>query len=426
MQHLLLKAAATATTDQGVFEAVISTASIDRERDVVDPHGMVRALKAWERTGKQVVLRYEHSRAPDMQVGYVEPPSARVVGDEVVIKGWVDQSIPAGKDAWRLVKIGVMGFSFGYMATKATPRRGGGQHITEMDVFEVTMSPTPMNNDTRVLGWKAVMDDSGEGGAGSRDDDSTETPLQAVRDAVEELQEFISGERAEGDEADVALARRLLAGLQELLRAETAQGEDGKALRGLADSVALEYATGAAWLFPADELDAARAGDLKAVWSTSFVNDLPDSAFLYVAPGGSKDAEGKTVPRSNRMFPYKDADGMIDLPHLRNALARIPQSNLSPALKERLTAKAQRLLDAPKSIPADRTGQEAAPRSVDPLMEKADALALEFASDGESLRKPPRQEKAPPPMPQLTPEQLRERMRDLTLTALTGEDYEQV
>ena len=86
-----------------------------------------------------------------------------------------------------------------------------------------------------------------------------------------------------------------------------------------------------------------------AVWSTAYINDLPDSAFLYIEPGGSKDSEGKTTPRSLRHFPYKDASGNVDLPHLRNALSRIPQSNLSSDLKARLTTKAQRILGSDRS-----------------------------------------------------------------------------
>jgi len=83
-----------------------------------------------------------------------------------------------------------------------------------------------------------------------------------------------------------------------------------------------------------------------AVWSTAFVNDLPDGSFLYIQPGGKKDGEGKTKPRSLRHFPYKDSGGKVDLPHLRNAIARIPQAGswLSADLKSRLQARARRLL----------------------------------------------------------------------------------
>jgi hypothetical protein len=83
----------------------------------------------------------------------------------------------------------------------------------------------------------------------------------------------------------------------------------------------------------------------KAVWSGAFVNNLPDSSFLYIAPGGRKDGEGKTVPRGLRYFPVKDADGKVDLPHLRNALARIPQANIPQAAKDKATAEARKLLE---------------------------------------------------------------------------------
>lgn len=90
--------------------------------------------------------------------------------------------------------------------------------------------------------------------------------------------------------------------------------------------------------------------DEKAVWSTAYVNDLPDSAFLYIGPGGKKDGEGKTTPRSLRKFPYKDADGKVDLPHIRNAIARIPQATgISAEQKTQLQEKARRILEREQS-----------------------------------------------------------------------------
>lgn len=83
----------------------------------------------------------------------------------------------------------------------------------------------------------------------------------------------------------------------------------------------------------------------KATWDTAYVNNLPDSAFLYVEAGDKED--GKTVPRSKRHFPYKNAQGEVDLPHLRNAIARIPQSNapgLSAEKKAALQERARKML----------------------------------------------------------------------------------
>src|SRR3990167_623440 len=86
----------------------------------------------------------------------------------------------------------------------------------------------------------------------------------------------------------------------------------------------------------------------KATWSTAFMNDLPDSSFLWIAPGGTKE-DGKTMPRSLRYFPYKDSSGAIDLPHLRNAIARIPQAkhdDLTPEKKASLQKRAQAILES--------------------------------------------------------------------------------
>jgi len=57
-----------------------------------------------------------------------------------------------------------------------------------------------------------------------------------------------------------------------------------------------------------------------APMSSATINDLPDSAFAYIEPGGVKDATGKTAPRSKRHFPVNDEA------HARNALSRASQS----------------------------------------------------------------------------------------------------
>jgi len=58
-----------------------------------------------------------------------------------------------------------------------------------------------------------------------------------------------------------------------------------------------------------------------AHWTRAFINDLPNSSFAYVEPCYGKTTEDKNA----RHLPYKDAGGKIDLPHLRNALARVNQ-----------------------------------------------------------------------------------------------------
>lgn len=62
------------------------------------------------------------------------------------------------------------------------------------------------------------------------------------------------------------------------------------------------------------------------------INDLPDSDFAYVEPGGKK-VDGKTVPRSLRHLP------IMDCAHVRNALARVGQTKISPQAKAQALKK---------------------------------------------------------------------------------------
>ncbi len=73
-----------------------------------------------------------------------------------------------------------------------------------------------------------------------------------------------------------------------------------------------------------------------AEMSGAGMNDLPDSAFAYIEPGGKKDSSGRTVPRSLRHFPIHDAA------HVRNALARMSQSEFGEQARAKIMAAARR------------------------------------------------------------------------------------
>lgn len=81
-----------------------------------------------------------------------------------------------------------------------------------------------------------------------------------------------------------------------------------------------------------------------AKWTRKYIDSLPDSAFLLVLSGGEKE-DGKTEPLSLRKFPVRDKNGKIDKDHLDNALARIPQSNISSVNKKKAKTKAENLLE---------------------------------------------------------------------------------
>lgn len=114
----------------------------------------------------------------------------------------------------------------------------------------------------------------------------------------------------------------------------------------------------------------------KAVWSTAFQNDLPDSSFAYIEPGGEKDKEGKTTPRRLRHFPYKD--GKPDPAHVRNALARIPQSTVSEEVKAAALRKVRAAVkDLGIEMSSEGDGDESKEKAVTTDNQKAVASHVE-------------------------------------------------
>ena len=67
----------------------------------IPPHGSARAALSNRRT------------VPVLE--NIDPASATVQNNEVIAKGFVDQSVPRGAEIWRLVKSGTLSFSFGFL-----------------------------------------------------------------------------------------------------------------------------------------------------------------------------------------------------------------------------------------------------------------------------------------------------------------------
>lgn len=82
---------------------------------------------------------------------------------------------------------------------------------------------------------------------------------------------------------------------------------------------------------PAEVVESARRiliVGVKATWSAQYVNDLPDSAFACIDSAG-------------RHYPHHDAQGTLDLPHLRAALSRIGDPSNVQCGRRHLEAHAQ-------------------------------------------------------------------------------------
>lgn len=87
-----------------------------------------------------------------------------------------------------------------------------------------------------------------------------------------------------------------------------------------------------------------------ALWSTEQIDKLPDSSFAY-------------VNGSVRKLPYKDANGKVDLPHVRDALSRLDQTDGIPE-SEKNTIRVK-LQNALKQAHAAELGEDLEKLSAD-------------------------------------------------------------
>jgi uncharacterized protein len=157
MQHIQAKATATPTTDRGEFEAIVATWDRDRVGDTILPGAFKRSLEEWQTmaaiTGRKMPLHFNH--VADEIIGEVDPISMIETVAGLQVAGKIDLDTERGREVWRQLKANRVGFSFGYMARKTRDQPDGrGQVLADLDIFEITITPAPANNATRVLSTK--------------------------------------------------------------------------------------------------------------------------------------------------------------------------------------------------------------------------------------------------------------------------------
>ena len=155
MEHKTIAASASPTTDQGEFTAIAAAWTVDRELDVIHRGAFTQTIGQWRDSGKNIPLHWDHRGEPQNIIGHIDPSSMEETDDGLLVKGHVDFDNPVAREAWRLIKQGTVGLSFGYLASKKSDRPAGGRDLFEIDMFEVSITPAPMHPDTKITGWKS-------------------------------------------------------------------------------------------------------------------------------------------------------------------------------------------------------------------------------------------------------------------------------
>ena len=156
MPQLNTKAAVAEATDRGEFKAIAATWNVDRTNERIIPGAFTDTIRRWRASGKLVPLHWNHEAGAESIIGSVDPSSMRQTDQGLVIEGVLDLEDSAlAREAWRSVKAGRIGLSFGYVATDEREAEGM-KLLTTLDLFEVTLTASPANAETRVLSTKSL------------------------------------------------------------------------------------------------------------------------------------------------------------------------------------------------------------------------------------------------------------------------------
>jgi HK97 family phage prohead protease len=299
MQHKQLIATTTETdTEQGTFSALVSAWDSDREQDTIARDAFNKTIEAWQQSGKNLPLLYQHTTAV---VGAVDPFSMHPSVSGLVVAGEVDRSVPEGQQVWRSIKANTAGFSIGF-AAESRPRKGGGRELIEIDLLEISWTPTPTNASTRALSWKHAQ---------TRVPIPTDAELKQRAEAlgIRPSRLTVKELKALSQEVVLEAASGLSATEQrQLAKASTQEREQNKReqreLRRRADHARLEIATGfsvkSSTAEPDTDLGTSGAADTECTESDRIRKAARDQMLAILLAEGSQSRGGHRTHREHR------------------------------------------------------------------------------------------------------------------------------
>jgi HK97 family phage prohead protease len=127
---------------------------VDRGQERISRGAFAGTIARWRLANRPVPLHWDHKAEPQFVVGRIE--EMRETTEGLWVSGRLDlEESAVAREAWRAMKGGTVGLSFGYLVTKSHDEADV-RVLDEVDLFEVSLTPSPMNADTRVLSMKSA------------------------------------------------------------------------------------------------------------------------------------------------------------------------------------------------------------------------------------------------------------------------------
>jgi HK97 family phage prohead protease len=157
LERKTVEASTRPTSDLCQFSAIAAAYTVDRVKDRIVPGAFAQTIARWRASGKRVPLHWNHGATAEDVIGTVDPRSMREMREGLFVRGKLDlDHSHVAVQAWRAMKDNAVSLSFGYLATDQKRGRDGVNELREIDLYEVSLTPTPANPDTRVLSMKST------------------------------------------------------------------------------------------------------------------------------------------------------------------------------------------------------------------------------------------------------------------------------
>ena len=336
-----------------VTEGWASTGDLDRDQEIIEPTAWTKTLESYM---QNPVVRFMHQDPVGKTVeARIEPAKGLYVKTKII-------PTDLGRNVWKLIKAGVVkSYSIAGKVTSDDmvfheDLDRDIHHITGVDLYEISLVDVPANP-------QAVIEAIAKAKSSSLVDFKDPIVIKSlIRDAKPENAKLPEENalKVKAPELDKK------AYIDEKMVPEV-EGKDcpacGGTLRPSISEPSVCFCVKCGRWFDVESLTEIKPAEeiahLKAIiaerdasikeliakleapkeeetekreWDAAWINDLPDAAFAGILPGGEKDDEGKTVPRSLRKLPHHNTsvkdpneNASVDKPHLSNALARAPQ-----------------------------------------------------------------------------------------------------
>lgn len=360
----------------GTFEATVAVFNnVDRGGDRIQPGAFKNTLAKWAESGDPIPVILSHQwDNPMAHIGVVE--DAKETDKGLWVRGRLDVSDnDVARQVHRLMaRRSLKEFSFGYDVPKGGEKRAkdGANDLTEINLAEIGPTLKGMN---------------------------PATELHAVKSALAGKQlASVTRERLEG-----AGRERFAAGPNTYVYVDDFDPDSDWVVYCIAGSGEEIRYLKTTYAVDANGTVTLGDGEVEVQRTTTYT---PKSASLELRKESERRERDLIESRFAELPPAPD-EPTNQGPDLAKELQEV---------KSRLE-HTERTLEALKKK-AEETDKEQHARSVDPLRKRSEELALEIASDGMSLRKPPTPVKEPTPEP-VDVDQLKRQSRDLMFEVLS-------